>query len=309
MIERFILCHTDISFKFIKNGKTVLHSPGNCDAHSALYSVYGKDIVASCREIDSNIDGIIVKGFAGLPKISRASRSEQIVFVNQRLIRSKTITSAIDAAYTNMLMKGKYAFVILDIRMPSADLDVNVHPQKAEVRFSNESAIYRAVYHALSNTLATESMSIDYSFSSSSQKAVSDQAVSHETVAKQEMKQTSGYKAPEPVSKTLKEPPVNNCNPEILTSAPAKVQKEPDEQYYAMGEVEAPLPVEAIPEPKVFEKLQVPNTEKVISEQPVIEEVIPQTKTESMNELMSARLIGTLFDTYILLEASDNSCS
>ncbi len=321
LVERFILCHTDVSFKFIKNGKTVLQSPGNCDPSSALYSVYGKDIVSSCRPIEANIDGITVKGFAGLPKISRASRSEQIFFVNQRLIRSKTITSAVDAAYTNMLMKGKYAFVILDIYIPSQDLDVNVHPQKAEVRFSNESMIYRAVYHALVNTLSEEVMSVNYSFGKESN-AKAPVETKPETPA-----------ASAPASVKSSSPSVPSAPKSVDYSKKIGYQNlyfnEPEKSYVAKEEkkeepvVSAPVsdkPVinePSMPElPDVSESAapsDIPEAapEKVVDEVkesvPEIQELVLQTREESLHELVSSRVIGTLFDTYILMESNDRT--
>ena len=316
LVERFILCHTDVSFKFIKNGKTVLQSPGNCDSQSALYSVYGKDIVSACRPIDSNIDGITVKGFAGLPKISRASRSEQIIFVNQRLIRSKTITSAIDAAYTNMLMKGKYAFVILDIYIPSQDLDVNVHPQKAEVRFSNESMIYRAVYHALVNTLSQEAMSVDYSFGKDpSEKAPATQApatpaVSAPSVSKSFIPAPKAEAPKADYSKNIgfqnlyfnepkKEYSVSDTTPKAPVISTPSV-KEP-----VMPELpdvtESPAPSD-VPEVKQ-ESGQEVKQEAI----PEVQELVAQTREESLHELVSSRVIGTLFDTYILMESTDRT--
>jgi DNA mismatch repair protein MutL len=302
LIERFILCHTDISFKFIKNGKTVLQSPGNCDSSSALYSVYGKDIVSACRPIEYSVDGITVKGFAGLPKISRASRSEQIFFVNQRLIRSKTITSAVDSAYTNMLMKGKYAFVILDIYMPSQDLDVNVHPQKAEVRFSNESAIYRAVYHALSSTLATESMSIDYSFPSSGKEPVSAPVASapqsHVAApAPATAPSPAPIPAPTPVVKTpeIKKP---DSTIEVPFSTIPFDEPSPAIAYENKETLSEPAPVYEV-------KPEEPKTPELTQQQ--IPETLIQTREESLHELMAARVIGTFCDTYILMESADRT--
>ncbi|MBO4474099.1 MAG: DNA mismatch repair endonuclease MutL [Clostridiales bacterium] len=328
LMERFILCHTDVSFKFIKNGKTVLQSPGNCDPSSALYSVYGKEIVSSCRPIDSKIDDITVRGFAGLPKICRASRSEQTIFVNQRLIRSKTITSAIDAAYTNMLMKGKYAFVILDILMPSHDLDVNVHPQKAEVRFANESAIYRAVYHAISNTLATESMSVDISLSSDAK-----ETEERETKKPAETKKENAISFDEKETSVMSEPSSTKSS-EAMTVAPSVRNtvtgteyskrigfqslyfKEPETEYVTSKPVTAPtseVPSDNTTPPKSDTTTPAPEETDTTTLLPPENDrttsaeasLLSQTKEESMHELLSARVIGTLFDTYILLESKD----
>lgn len=307
LVERFILCNTDISFKFIKNGKTVLQSPGNCDPQSALYSVYGKEIVSACREINSVIDGITVKGFAGLPKIARASRAEQIIFVNQRLIRSKTIAAAIDAAYTNMLMKGKYAFVILDIYMPFSDIDVNVHPQKAEVRFSNESIIYRAVYHAIMNTLAQESMSIDYAFHPEKSPASVTQSESLASVEVPKKTSTPNHSVNEnhlrqigfqnmyfqdkPVSYSAD--PVISKEPEILKDEliHEKVEIKPDN-------IETEVSVVSDSADKKIETDPIQSSESENN----IQEILG-SREESLHELVASKVIGTLFDTYILLES------
>lgn len=320
LIERFILCHTDVSFKFIKNGKTVLQSPGNCDPSSALYSVYGKEICSACRPINSTIDGITVKGFVGLPKIARASRSEQIIFVNQRLIRSKTITSAIDSAYTNMLMKGKYAFVILDILIPSADLDVNVHPQKAEVRFSNESMIYRAVYHAIVNTLSAETMSVEFEFNKGDnqketnnaaplQAPVPTAAKSEITVAAEQKPEVSDRPSPAvsvPESTPVSKPSVDYSKNIGYSNLYFKQQ----EKAYNVAETVS-APVIGIKEPEVQSEVKPEILPEAKQEpDPAVENIldmVPQSREESLHELTSSRVIGTLFDTYILLETEDHT--
>jgi len=153
LCERFALIRPDISFRLISQGKEILHTPGNNDALSSLYSIYGKQIVDQCIPIDENFGELHISGFAGKPEIAKGSRGDQVIFVNDRLIRSKVISSAIDEAYRTMLMKGRYAFLILSIRVPSQLVDVNVHPQKAEVRFWNDSEVFRAVFHCLQNAL------------------------------------------------------------------------------------------------------------------------------------------------------------
>ena len=320
LIERFILCHTDVSFKFIKNGKTVLQSPGNYDPSSAHYSVYGKEICSACRPINSTIDGITVKGFVGLPKIARASRSEQIIFVNQRLIRSKTITSAIDSAYTNMLMKGKYAFVILDILIPSSDLDVNVHPQKAEVRFSNESMIYRAVYHAIVNTLSAETMSVEFEFNKGDnqketnnaaplQAPVPTAAKSEITVAAEQKPEVSDRPSPAvsvPESTPVSKPSVDYSKNIGYSNLYFKQQ----EKAYNVAETVS-APVIGIKEPEVQSEVKPEILPEAKQEpDPAVENIldmVPQSREESLHELTSSRVIGTLFDTYILLETEDHT--
>lgn len=153
LIERFALIRPDISFRLISQGKELFHSPGNNDPAAALFSVYGKDIVKDCIPIEEDYNDLHFSGFIGKPEIARGNRGEQTVYINDRIIRSKTITSAIDEAYKTMLMKGRYAFLVLSVRIPSHLVDVNVHPQKAEVRFWNDGEVFRAVYHVIHNSL------------------------------------------------------------------------------------------------------------------------------------------------------------
>jgi len=153
LVERFALIRPDISFRLISQGKELFHSPGNNDPAAALFSVYGKDIVRDCIPIEEDYNDLHFSGFIGKPEIARGNRGEQTVYINDRIIRSKTITSAIDEAYKTMLMKGRYAFLVLSVRIPSHLVDVNVHPQKAEVRFWNDGEVFRAVYHVIHNSL------------------------------------------------------------------------------------------------------------------------------------------------------------
>jgi DNA mismatch repair protein MutL len=161
LCERFSMIRPDISFRLINQGKEILHTPGNNDPISSLYCIYGKQIVDQCIPIDEKYGELHIIGFAGKAEIAKSSRGEQTVFVNDRLIRSKTISSAIDEAYKTMLMKGRYAFIILSIRVPSHLVDVNVHPQKAEVRFWNDSEVFRAIYHVIHNALLSTSHVIE----------------------------------------------------------------------------------------------------------------------------------------------------
>ncbi len=161
LCERFSMIRPDISFRLISQGKEILHTPGNNDAVSSLYCIYGKQIVDQCIRVDDAYGELHISGFVGKPEIARSNRGEQTVFVNDRLIRSKTISSAIDEAYKTMLMKGRYAFLILSIQVPPQLVDVNVHPQKAEVRFWNDSEVFRCVYHVVHNALQSTSHMIE----------------------------------------------------------------------------------------------------------------------------------------------------
>lgn len=157
LCERFSLIRPDISFRLTNQGKEVLHTPGNNEMLSSLYCIYGKKLIDECIQIDETLGEVSISGYVGKPNIARSNRGEQTIFVNDRLIRSKTISSAIDEAYKTLLMKGRYAFLILSLRIPSSYVDVNVHPQKAEVRFWSDKAVFSAVYHIVNQALLSVS--------------------------------------------------------------------------------------------------------------------------------------------------------
>jgi DNA mismatch repair protein MutL len=153
IISRIALGNPHISFKLTSNGTTVLHTPGNSDQLSAIFSIYGKEVSKAVNTIDYDDGRFKITGFAGRPELARSSRTYQSTYINRRFIKSKTIGSAIDEAYNTFLMKNKYAFIVLNIELNPVLVDVNVHPSKMEVKFSNEQDVFKAVYNALSNSL------------------------------------------------------------------------------------------------------------------------------------------------------------
>lgn len=160
-VEKIAIANPQIAFTLIKDDKVVLKSPGTGDTKDAIYSIYGKEIASSIVPISYEFEGFKLRGYAGLPKLTRGNRSMQIAYVNDRVIKSKTITAAIDEAYKNSLMKGKYPLVFLFVYASGENVDVNVHPQKSEVRFSDDSTVFKLVYHGLRNSLFDEASDVD----------------------------------------------------------------------------------------------------------------------------------------------------
>ena len=158
IVNRIALGNPHISFKLVNNKKTVVHTPGNNDLLSTIFSIYGKDTAKECIKVSYKDDMFKIDGFAGKPSISRATRSWQSIYINGRYIKNKTISAAIDEAYKTSLMKNKFAFVVLNIEINPVLVDVNVHPTKMEVRFTNEQDVFRAVYYAINNALLSESL-------------------------------------------------------------------------------------------------------------------------------------------------------
>lgn len=158
MINRIALGNPSISFKLVNNKKTVIRTPGNNDLLSTIFSLYGKETANECIKISYKDDMFSIKGFAGKPSIARSNRNWQSIYVNGRYIKNKTISAAIDEAYKTNLMKNKFAFAVLNIKVNPVLVDVNVHPTKMEVRFTKEQEIFRAVYYAINNALLSESL-------------------------------------------------------------------------------------------------------------------------------------------------------
>ena len=153
VITRVALVHPEISIKLINTGKTTISTNGSGDIKQVVYSIYGKEIAEEIIPVEYEYEYIKVRGVIGKPAIARSNRANQIFFVNDRYIKDKTLTAAAEAAYKGMIPIGKFAFLILNLEMDSSKVDVNVHPAKLEVRFSEENVVFQAVYHAIKNKL------------------------------------------------------------------------------------------------------------------------------------------------------------
>lgn len=181
VLSRIALGYPDISIKFVSNGKILFHTPGNGDLKSTLFSIYGAEIVKHLIEVNCDDENIKVNGYIGKAELSYSNRNNQSFYINRRFVKSKIITAALDAAYATFMMKNKYAFALLDVRINPAFVDVNVHPSKMEVKFSNEQDIYRAVYNAVSSTLLSgSSVRAPDSISKSGKKAFGANAMAYE---------------------------------------------------------------------------------------------------------------------------------
>ena len=174
-ITRLALVHKEIAFKLINTGKTVIQTTGNNDEKSVIYSIYGKDVAEAIIESDYEYEGIKVTGVVGKPEIARSNRSNQLFFVNGRYIKDKTLTAAAEQAFKGMIPINKYGFLILNLQMDPALVDVNVHPAKLEVRFEEENKVFKSVYYAVKEALSKKELVAD--------------AVEEKTIQKQEIAQ------------------------------------------------------------------------------------------------------------------------
>lgn len=158
IITRLALARPDVSFKLINQGKTVIHTPGNHDLLSVIYSLYGKEIARAVLPVNASGEGIIVGGYVGKPEIARGNRSFQSILVNGRFVYNRVITAALEEAYKTRLMQKRFPFAVIKLDISPQFVDVNVHPAKLEVRFSDDQSVYRMVYHAVSEALSASSM-------------------------------------------------------------------------------------------------------------------------------------------------------
>lgn len=153
-MEQLALSHQDISFKYMVNGQTKLHSSGNASLKDVIYGIYGRDIARELAGVTYEKNGISIEGFAGKPVIARGNRTFENYYINGRYVKSKVIMKAIEDAYKPYMMQHKYPFVCLQYNIQGDEIDVNVHPTKMEVRFQNQQAVYQATYEALTSVLA-----------------------------------------------------------------------------------------------------------------------------------------------------------
>ena len=153
VITRIALVNPNISIKLISSGKTIIQTNGSGELKNVIYSIYGKDVANGIMETTYEYEDIKITGVIGKPEIARSNRSNQLFFVNKRYIKDKTLTAATEQAYKGLIPIGKFGFVVLNMEMDPAKVDVNVHPAKLEVRFQEENKVFQAVYHAIKDTL------------------------------------------------------------------------------------------------------------------------------------------------------------
>lgn len=158
LIERLAISHPDISFRFINNNQPKLHTSGNTNVKDIIYHIYGRDIAANVINVSAAEEGISVSGFIGKPVVTRGNRNYENYFINGRYVKSNIISKAIEEAYQPYIMQHRYPFTALHFTIKSDTLDINVHPTKMELRFSNNQQVYNFVLNTLSHALSHKEM-------------------------------------------------------------------------------------------------------------------------------------------------------
>lgn len=156
IVDRMAISHPDISFRFIRDGKQVLITSGSGDLISTIYSVFGRDVSDALIPVDYSYENMRITGFVSKPTSSRKSRAMQFFFINGRLIKSQTAMAALEQAYKNSIMVGRFPMCVLNIELNPSLVDVNVHPAKIEVRFANEKPIFDLIYYGVKSAVEAD---------------------------------------------------------------------------------------------------------------------------------------------------------
>ena len=268
LMERMALSRPDISFKYMNNGKTVLHTTGGNELKDIIYHIYGRDIAMSVLPVNYPKDefGITLSGYIGKPVIARGNRGQENYFINGRYIKCAIINRAIEDAYKSYMMGHKYPFTAFHISVPAEFIDVNVHPSKMELRFSNNEAIYHAVYQTIRDTLSGKNMIVPVSLSEKEEKREQ----------KREVLQQQKVSVPEPFEVKRKEQlvtpnVVKEEKVQLVTSNVAREEKvQPVAPNIAKEEKEQLVMPNVVKETKEVYQAE-PNNQR-------IQELIPKTE-------------------------------
>ena len=298
LIEKLAVIAPEISIKLIKDGVTLFTTPGNGSSLDAVYAVYGKETAKALVPVSFKYEGGRIEGFTGLTSFVRGNRGLQVVFVNGRLIHSKTVSAAIDEAYKNAVMKNKFPICFLMIYCEPGTVDVNVHPQKSEVKFSNDGDIFRLVYHGIKDAL-TKNGEAGMTFNGIAEK-VEEEADSGTqlrydfSTAASAPKASSRYSAPPNASHKLGQqgdPAQANKLLQILSEFKPDIEalKETSDEPSAK------------PEPALEQEI----TEPVQTAPAIIDDVQENRTITDIDRLAAADFVGIIFSTYIILQNED----
>ena len=287
VVQRLALAHPEVSVKFIRDGKQELLTPGDGKLQSAIYAVLGRDLALGFKEVRGSGEDMSVSGFATLPVCCKGSRNYQHFFVNGRYVKSRIMTAALEEAYANQRMVGKFPGCVLHLQTKLNMVDVNVHPTKTEVKFTNERQVFSTVYHAVLSALTGER---------SHPAAVLEKPKAHDTVTPNQIKFNSTPIPPaaKPVGTSL---PLHDFTapkpaPAVQAAKPATPTREPKPVDVVWEEPPARKeePIYKVEPPPAPTPAPVPKPEPVVK-QPV--------ETEDW------KIAGELFRTYILVEQGE----
>lgn len=306
IVSKIALSNSSISFKLIRDNKTELITAGDGKLFSTIYSVFGKEFSKTLIPIDYSINGISINGFISKPLESKAKRSFQNFFINKRYIKSVTCMMAIEEAYKNQIMTGKFPSCVLFINMPADLVDVNVHPAKLEVKFSNEKLIYQSIFFAVKNALMNDESPKELDIGQKTNFSYKDLHYSNND-ENSEQTVISGINETKSASNSqvIKTYKPNTANLHVSSS---KKEYLPESNNSNNQPIEEKVDIFTLKpnKPKVSEvdteKYKFINTESLKKKEKLEEE-----KKEQAEEIKpEVRVIGEIFSTYILVERGDD---
>ena len=293
IVDRMAISHPDISFRFIRDGKQVLITSGNGDLKSTVYSVLGKEMSDSLMSVDYSFNDMRITGFVSKPTASRKSRAGQYFYINNRIVKSKTAMAALEQAYKNTIMVGRFPACVLNIELNPAQVDVNVHPAKTEVRFANEKPIFDLVYYAVKTAIEND-------------RTVKEVEFKENPIYRQETKNVyqnndnKSFQAKFDFFKKKDEPPSQQV-----------IKTKPRENFW---QVEAPKPEYKIardekPKARVDINIEYEEPEEISTaksedapKERDIEKVVITDEKDNENFIPNFKLIGEAFKTYLIVE-------
>lgn len=296
VVERIAVSHPEISFRFIRDGKQTLITSGNGDLKSTIYSVFGREFANSLIPVDYEINNIRVSGFVTKPSMSRKSRGMQFFFINSRLVKSQTAMAALEQAYRNSIMVGRFPGCVLNIECNSSFVDVNVHPAKIEVRFANEKPVFELVYYGVKNAIEMLDTPKEAHFSAPrpTQTTVNGKI--------------DFFKPKEEVPTQMQFKQESNPDDFWRVASPDVVRDKSPKSEEAQNYVEESTTTAKLDLSK-FTKPATSNEQQANNESETLEQTKPlpkQEKAESV-EVPDFRLVGEIFKTYIIIEM-DGDC-
>lgn len=300
LMIRLALSHPEVSFEFINNGQSKLHTSGNGRLKDVIYQVFGREVTQNLLEVDEAIPGLKVTGYIGKPLISRGNRNYENYYINGRYVKSNIIAKAIEDAYKDFTMQHKYPFTVLHFVMDGNDLDVNVHPTKMELRFSRQQDVYNFVYMAVKNALSERELI---------PRVELPEAKPVATPVSESVKPTDATKPVTPVKEERNLDYFMKKMQERVTSYHnQQSQAEVKDIYAVYRETQQVDRIrEAANYRKVQEnklKLDVSKTEETVQEKPEQLNLFEE-KLLSKESVVEHKIIGQLFDTYWLVEFHD----
>ena len=312
LMQRMILSHPDVAFKFIMNNQVKLQSSGNGNIKDIIYHLYGRDITKALLPIAHESELFKVSGFIGKPMISRGNRGYELYFVNGRFIRSQILSKAIEDAFKPFLMQHQYPFTVLYFEIDSSLLDVNVHPTKMELRFSNQQELYREVQSILSAALVHRDIIPEVPVDTPKKNEMEVPKIEKvmpepfeqkrlEEIRKA-VRKDSPYEIKYPVSRPMGTGSVSSVAQERLLDT---IKSMPPEDMMEERIQKEPLPEQSKKETEkeLAKEAYVLREEETYGAKP--EGSYEQGSFLKEEEMAKQKIIGQLFDTYWLVEYND----